>query len=140
MPKGNELVFRLVVCLLLEGCISGPFVAPFHQPSNYRDYEALRFTLRSNQQSAFKQFNIVKAYQTLGGVLYSKCKNLPSDSEYVEMLADNAECVDLPPIFWGVARTLWEQDRSVISPNTPFIVNGNLRWVDVPEKCKKNTL
>lgn len=111
-------------------------MAPVHQPENYRDYLYFKRRFFDGAVIQKHEVSLVKGYRSLGAILFSRCKNIPSDSEYVMMLEAYPNCYGGASLARGIARTLWEHDRSDISPRDPINVHGRLRWVDVPYMCK----
>lgn len=115
------------------GCLSSPFLTSVYSPNNIRDYAYLN---KSNNSGVRSNAGIVEAYSGLKTVLYSECKNLPSDSAYLRLVS-NSDCGGKKAIFLAMARVLREHDLPRVSPHPPLSQHNRLFWPDLPTECSE---
>ena len=92
------------------------------------DFYYVRESMPKRAQSG--EFN---ARRALDGVLDSRCKWLPSDSEFYEQTART--CGPLKAAVFALGRSLEEPDIA-LDPKHPVVNDGSrLRWVHMPLEC-----
>lgn len=70
----------------------------------------------------------------LSPMVFSQCKNVPSDSRYLGALHAN-NCSPLLSLVESVARLLREHDLASTSKHQPFLMGDHLVWPDNPKPC-----
>lgn len=129
------MAFRFAFLVLAVYCAAcqmvGPLTTQPFAPTNQADYE-----FRASHVSADRTVGLVSVYrQSLGSVLYSACKNAPSDSQYLKM-ASFGSCSEAEALIASVGRLLREHDLGVIAPKRAILLDGRLRWIDFPSVCR----
>jgi|TARA_B110000881_G_C18572767_1_gene516628 hypothetical protein len=133
-------IYISIILLLLCGCtldVESYTVRDFH-PHNLSSYKyylkSNNLTLNSNLKNN-GDFNSI--YQAnMGSVFFSKCRNAPSDSEYLNLLS-NENCNSYVSLARAVGRMVKENDLYYSHPNKPIIYNNSLVWVDLTH-CNVN--
>ena len=131
--KNRNLVTLSIISLFLCSCsldVESYTVRDFH-PLNLSSY---KYYLKSNNLTLNNPINsggFNSIYQAkIGSVFYSKCKNAPSDSEYLNHLS-YANCNSYLSLARAVGRMVKENDLYYSHPNKPIILNNSLVWVDL---------
>lgn len=121
------LLLPSVSCTSLSGrLVSRPF-----EPSNRIAFKTK--TLKFAQGSDKGPF--LSTYSNLiSPLVFSQCKNAPSDSRYLGALYAN-NCSPLLSLVESVARVLREHDLAFVSKHSPFSLGDHLVWPDNPKPC-----
>lgn len=137
----NHQIFLIsfsIYALLVSSCSHLPDI---YQPSNYKDYKYrlnriyhrshAKLPIKSNENNA----GILYLYRNSGNLLYSQCKNLPSDSHYLK-LSIASGCSPIKSLYLASARTLKEHDLPISANHPPILVGERLGWVQFPKQCQ----
>lgn len=117
----------MIMSLFLSGCVGILPLKDFYEPRNYRDY-----TFRIREYKFQPSSPLVSSYRHYWGkVIFSECKNLPSDSAYI-ILTDKNVCNRSGTLFQTVGRLLQEHDLDMISAHGPIVVENRAVWIDFP--------
>lgn len=79
-------------------------------------------------------FDLLNLYRSSDRLLYSKCRNYPSDSHYLTLLLDSG-CSPWTALFRASGRTLREHDLAIFQQRIPVYYAGRLVWLDMPPTC-----
>ena len=82
-----------------------------------------------------QDIGLVSAYRSFGELLYSECRNFPSDSTFLTLLHQQKNCDTSWSLPQAVSRLLREGDIARIPGYQPIPYQGRLRWVDFPTVC-----
>ncbi len=108
------------------------FSTPDFQPKNQRDYQYIimleKQPLRSKFQNKGTLTSFYQNFISNNKLVYSECKNAPSDSEYINFLHKSAKTFAL---LIALSRMLREHDLPYIHLHNPIIMNGHLKWVNL---------
>lgn len=80
-------------------------------------------------------YSLVDTYRSMNKILFSECKNAPSDSSYYKILMTRELCHKSYALYLSYARVLWEHDLGKISSRQAIPINERLRWIHVPTTC-----
>lgn len=133
MPSAFQIVF--LIGTLATGCVHPAWLeSARYQPRNFIDYNR-----RIGHSKSFRSdiAPTVGAYRSLGDVLYSHCKNAPSDSEYLNLLTAGGPCTGGSSIILAFARVLREDNLASIMPSQPIRFADQLQWIDIPPQCNE---
>ncbi len=133
MPTALQIA--LLIGFLTTGCVHPAwFESARYQPRNLIDYNR---RIGHSKSSSSATAPTVSAYRSLGDVLYSHCKNAPSDSEYLNLLTAGGPCTGGSSIILAFARVLREDNLASIMPSQPIRFADQLRWIDIPPQCNE---
>jgi len=132
--KKRVNVYISIISLLLCGCtldVESYTVRDFN-PLNLSSY---KYYLISNNLTLYsdvkKSGDFNSIYQDkIGSVIFSKCRNAPSDSEYLNLLSYK-NCNSYVSLSRAVGRMVKENDLYYSHPNKPINYNNSLVWVDL---------
>ena len=79
---------------------------------------------------------LVTAYRSLGKVMFSECRNFPSDSTFLTLMHQQKTCNTFWSLPQAVSRLLREGDIARIPGYQPIPYQGRLTWVDFPAVCR----
>lgn len=104
-----------------------------YAPKNQKDY-LWRLSSYAKNSSIGVSPLITTYRQNWGRILYSECKNVPSDSSYYVIHAQRG-CSPIPLFLRTVGRLLREHELYFAASEPPILWNGRLVWVDLNLSC-----
>ena len=128
----NNSAYKFALCIVVVICSSCSHTSTYrmYSPSNYIDYRFVMRRINLFHHDKKKLNPLASSYRKYWGqVIYSRCKNAPSDSEYLSMLS---QCNDFYSMFKAIGRMINEQDISQNSSFGPVLFPDRLRWVQMP--------
>lgn len=89
-----------------------------------------------SQPKPLEDTGLVSAYRSLGKVMFSECRNYPSDSTFLTLVQQHKSCETVWSLPQAVSRLLREGDIARIPGYLPLPYQGRLTWVDFPAVCR----
>lgn len=108
-----------------------------HSPGNPLD---IAYRLQTDwavpRPAPVQDTSLVAAYRSFGKILFSECRNFPSDSTFLTMIHQQKTCDTPWALPQAVSRLLREGDLAKIPGYQPIPYQGHLTWVDFPAVCR----
>ena len=142
MPQAVMRVFVHDTCMLLlliivGGCVSFQpllYSRPFEPRISHGNRKL--FGTQHTHDLQYRSSPLLTVYTDyLGPSIFSSCRNIPSDSQYLR-LALARGCNPVLSLGATVGRLLREHDLASISPHAPFVHIDHLVWPDSQLQCR----
>jgi hypothetical protein len=108
-----------------------------HHPGNAVD---ILYRLQTNwvlpSPKPAQPTGVVSDYRSLGAIMFSECRNFPSDSTFLTLMQQQKTCDTFWSLPQAVSRLLREGDIARIPGYQPIPHQGRLTWVDFPAVCR----
>lgn len=119
--------FWFAAVFMLQGCAHPIFYSRPFEPREESDSTIVAY---SPDEASF-----LRVYRNvLRPILFSECKNSPSDSAYA-LLAEARSCPVILTYLTAIGRLLREHDLYQVSPHMPFVHRGHIVWPDNQMPC-----